>query len=465
MSEFANLNALTSGLKVCATISPDGLLTVTDKESFRGTLLDSLAWTSVFGADEPTRDAARWIIRAAAPAFGVVSASIQDLYTAFAAEKLSGFTVPAINLRMMVYESARAVARTAIKNNTGAFIYELANSEMGYTDQTTFEYAAVVTAAAIREGLEGPLFIQGDHYQFKMKSFKAERDKEIDRIKDLTRSAIAAGYLNIDIDASTLVDLDRTTVSDQQRDNFEMTAELTKLIRELEPEGTTISVGGEIGEVGAKNSTVEELRAYVDGYLKLLNGQTPCSKISVQTGSTHGGVPRPDGSVADVKIEFETLEKLSEAARGYGMGGAVQHGASTLPDELFNNFPKRRTLEIHLATGFQNMVYDHALFPKELRREMYARIEKKHANERKEGWTDEQFRYKVRKKSIGPFKREVWSLPRATQTAICEDLEKKFDFLFKQLNVPNTRDAVTKHVTPSVETVTAPESLRSAACA
>jgi len=34
----------------------------------------------------------------------------------------------------------------------------------------------------------------------------------------------------------------------------------------------------------------------------------------------------------------------------YGMAGAVQHGASTLPAELFDRFPKLGACEIHLAT-------------------------------------------------------------------------------------------------------------------
>ena len=42
------------------------------------------------------------------------------------------------------------------------------------------------------------------------------------------------------------------------------------MIRDLEPAGITISVGGEIGEVGGKNSTVEELRAFMDGYREVL---------------------------------------------------------------------------------------------------------------------------------------------------------------------------------------------------
>lgn len=71
--------------------------------------------------------------------------------------------------------------------------------------------------------------------------------------------AIEGGFYNIDIDTSTLVDLVAAHDQGSAVTNFSLAAELTTMIRDLEPEGITISVGGEIGEVGGKNSTVEEL--------------------------------------------------------------------------------------------------------------------------------------------------------------------------------------------------------------
>src|SRR5439155_745933 len=124
-----------------------------------------------------------------------------------------------------------------------------------------------------------------------------------------------------------------------QRVNFERAAETTKFIRDREPEGVTVSVGAEIGEVGGKNSDVHELRAFMDGYLRTLKRLGPhvgISKISVQTGTSHGGVVLPDGSIAKVQIDLDALKALSRDAREqYGLGGAVQHGASTLPPEAF----------------------------------------------------------------------------------------------------------------------------------
>jgi fructose/tagatose bisphosphate aldolase len=244
------------------------------------------------------------------------------------------FTVPAINLRAMAYDSARAVFGAARSRRVGAMIFEIARSEIGYTDQRPAEYLSVVMAAAIREKYRGPLFVQGDHFQVNLKKFKADPDAEYGAVADLVAEAIRAGFYNIDIDTSTLVDLSHATVEEQQRDNFETCARLTTVIRAKQPEGITISVGGEIGEIGEKNSDETELRAYMDGYNRTLpKGMVGLSKISIQTGTAHGGVPLPDGTLAQVKIDFNVIKELSRIAReAYGMAGAVQHGASTLPD-------------------------------------------------------------------------------------------------------------------------------------
>ena len=96
------------------------------------------------------------------------------------------------------------------------------------------------------------------------------------------------------------------------------------------------------------------------------------SKAASRPGPSHGGVPLPDGGVAEVKLDFEVLRELGVVAREYGLAGAVQHGASTLPDELFHRFPEVETAEIHLATGFQNALYEHPAFPTALHREIEA---------------------------------------------------------------------------------------------
>jgi fructose/tagatose bisphosphate aldolase len=446
MSEYTDLEELRAALR---GVLEDGQ--VKDAARLRETAVDRLAWTAVFAADERLREEARRALHQAADGLGCPPASIQPLYEARGRRACSGFTVPAVNIRGMTYDVARALFRAMKALECGATVFEIARSEIGYTEQRPGEYAAVVLAAAVREGHEGPVFIQGDHFQASAKKYAADPEAEIAAIRKLTEEAVLARFLNIDIDMSTLVDLSKPTVREQQRVNFTRGAELTALIRSLEPEGVTVSVGGEIGEVGGKNSTVEELRAYMDGFLEELarrgEGLVGISKISVQTGTSHGGVPLPDGSVAQVAIDFDVLRSISEAAIDeYGLAGCVQHGASTLPEEAFDRFPATGTAEIHLATGFQNLIYDHPAFPAELKRAIYAHLDRASADERKPGQTDEQFYYKTRKKGFGPFKRDLWSLGSQARGPILAALEERFKLLMGKLGVSGSRDLVRKHV-------------------
>src|SRR6516164_5388509 len=279
--------------------------------------IDRLVWTAVFGADPELRGTARWNIRTAAAAAGIRPSSIHDLYIAMGRGDAGGFTVPAINVRAMVYDTARAVIRSAKKLNAGAFIFEIARSEIGYTEQRPHEYAAVVLGAALREGFSGPIFIQGDHVQTNAKKYNSpDRDKELEGLRALIKEEIAAGFYNIDIDTSTLVDLDKPTLDAQQEVNVTLAADFTEFIRTQEPQGVTVSVGGEIGEVGGKNSDVHELHAYMTGFNTELARRNASyaglSKISVQTGTAHGGFVNADGTVRmDVKIDLQTLEDLS----------------------------------------------------------------------------------------------------------------------------------------------------------
>ena len=423
-----------------------------------------LAWTAAFSDDEATTAAAQWLVWEASQELGARSASIQALYEARARGEVSGFTVPAINLRAQTFDMARTVYETAEAGGVGAVILELARSEQTYTYQRPIDYATSVLAGAVAAGWQGPVFIQGDHYQFNAKKYAADPESMTEEIRRACRLAIDAGYRNIDIDSSTLVDLSKPNVDEEQRENYRRAAELTALIRTLETDGVTVSVGGEIGEVGTQNSTVAELRAYLDGYRRELDARAPgakgISKISVQTGTSHGGVPLPDGGVAEVKLDFEVLRELGVVAREYGLAGAVQHGASTLPDELFHRFPAVETAEIHLATGFQNALYEHPAFPQELHREIEAWCFGNTADERKPGQTDQQFVYTTRKKAIGPFKRRLWELESKDEILAAQ--RRKIAYLFTELRVNDSREMVERYIRPVELHRPVPDALREA---
>jgi fructose/tagatose bisphosphate aldolase len=439
-------------------------LVIDDPAAFRGEVIRDLAWTASFADEGPIVDAARWLIHEAAQELGARTASIHELYMGRARGEVHGFTVPAINLRAQVFDMARTVFEAADAADVGAVILELARSEQTYTFQRPIDYSTAVLAGAIAADWQRPVFIQGDHYQFNAKKYAEDPEAVTEEIRRACRLAVEAGYRNIDIDSSTLVDLSKPNLDEEQRENYLRAAEMTALIRSLETDGVTISVGGEIGEVGKQNSTEGELRAYLDGYRRELDARAPgavgLSKVSVQTGTSHGGVPLPGGGVAEVKLDFEVLRRLGEVAREAGLAGAVQHGASTLPDSLFHRFPAIETAEIHLATGFQNALYEHPAFPDELHREIESWCFANAVDERKEGQTDQQFVYTTRKKAIGPFKRALWDLSEKEEILAAQ--RRKIAFLFTELGVNGSAEMVDRHIRPVEIHRPLPDGLRQA---
>jgi fructose-bisphosphate aldolase class II len=429
--------------------------------------MDALVRQVAFGETAAERDEARWLIWEIGQRAGVRPASIHELYLAAGRGETPVFTTPAINIRVLAYDTARAVYRAAKKLDVGAVLTEIARSEIAYTGQRPPEYVTVMIAAALREGYVGPVFVQGDHVQINAKKYAVDPEVELSAIRALIDEELHAGLYNIDVDTSTLVDLSKGSLDEQQRTNYERAAELTQYIRDHEPDAVTVSVGAEIGEVGGKNSDVHELDAFMQGYtrtLKRLGTYTGISKISVQTGTSHGGVVLPDGSIARVQIDLEALKALSHAARAtWHIGGAVQHGASTLPPEAFGSFPACQAIEIHLATNYQSMVFDHPKLPKDLRREIVEWVKVECKDEWKKGDTEEQFFYKSRKKAIGPFKRRMWDMPEDVRAAIGADLEKTFAFLFDKLRVAGTRAVVDRLVRPPLDSHAAPRAVAVAA--
>ncbi|CAN5593688.1 class II fructose-bisphosphate aldolase [soil metagenome] len=440
-------------------------LMVEDAAALRDRGIHDLSWSSTFSEDSATVEAARWLIWEASQVLGSQSASIHELYMARGRGEVAGFTVPAVNLRTQVFDMAAAMCRAAQAIEAGTMVFELARSEQEYTFQRPGEYITSVLAGCISARWPGPVFVQGEQYQFNAKKYAADPEGTTGAISKLTSDALRVGYGNIDIDSSTLVDLSFSTVDEQQRENYRRAAEIAALIRVEEPDGMSVSVGGEIGEVGKQNSTEQELRAYLDGFRRELDRlagteAVGLSKVSVQTGTSHGGVPLEGGGVAEVKLDFGTLERLSAVCREYGLAGAVQHGASTLPDELFDRFPRVETAEIHLATGFQNLLYDHPAFPAALRGEMEDWCRANTADERKDGESEDVFLYKTRKKALGPFKQQLWDL--AEKEEIMAAQETKLRFLFEQLGIAGNRAMVEGYITVAPSHRPAPEALLSA---
>ncbi len=440
-----------------------------DADRFRGCLPTLAANAADFGeksAPEPVRSLSSWIIGEAAIALGVKLNSPNEIYRAIADGRVTRkLSFPAVNIRGNTLDTARALFRAAIDRNVGALLVEIARSEMGYTAQPPREYAAIVLAAAILEEFRGPVFLQGDHVQLKsgpVNKGGEDAEKEIATHRDLIRDLLEYGFGSIDLDMSPFEKRTEEHLSfrEQQEDNARLTAEKIADVRRLEKElGTpwTTLLGGETGEVGKMNTRREDLLAYAEGiseHLSRLEEQAGekfegIRKIAVNDGTSHGGVPLPDGSVADVAIAFDVLEMATEAGRKFGWAGSVQHGASTLPPNAFSLFPKHGAVEVHLATGFQNILMDEGAYKVSgLQSAIERYLIDTFIDEWKEGQTFAQFAYKTRKKVNKPFKFAFWTMPVQVRQEVADKLYDQFGFLFEQLGVVDTVELVEKYVAP-----------------
>ncbi|PIV07931.1 aldolase [Candidatus Roizmanbacteria bacterium CG03_land_8_20_14_0_80_39_12] len=401
------------------------------------TTIEELVYTSVFNSSEDEKNKSRLEIRKLAEQNGILPASIHDIYMRYGKGELKGFTVPAFNVRNLTFDFSRLLFRLMKEKKVGYAIFEITRGEVGYIGQTHDEFTTTVLTAAIAEEWVGPVYIQADHTQFSAEKYKQDPLGQLEIIKQFIKKAVDAGFYNIDIDASTLVNLEKSSLIDQQQENAKMTAVLLDYIREIEPKGITVSIGGEIGHIGGKNSTVEEYKAFMELVKSQQKSSVGLSKVSVQTGTSHGGIVLPDGTIKQAVVDFSVIESIGKVAKEvYGMGGVVQHGASTLPTTLFHRFPEVETLEIHLATGFQNIIFQH--MPTELKKEIYAWLDVNCADERKEGQTDEQFYYKTRKKANGPFKEKIWKMEPSHKQTVMSALEEEVKLILHELKVENT---------------------------
>ncbi len=311
-------------------------------------------------------------------------ASTYKLYQKIAKGELRGLTVPAFNLKTLVFDSASALFRAAKKQKTAAFIIELAQSEMAYTNQTPEQYAQAITEAAKAENWSQPIFLQGDHFKCLGIGYP-----NIKKLENLIKQAIGVGFYNIDIDCSAL----------PLAENIAKTNYFADFINS-KYQNINISIGGEIGEIGGQNTTIKELEQFLKGVKGII-------KVAVQTGTSHG---------KGGEIDWPLLEELNQKAKQYGLAGIVQHGASMLPDDQFKKFPKAGVCEIHLATELMNVILESNAFPQELKEKIGS------------------------KKDLGPMKERIDNIPQKDKDKIAEELEEKFKFFFKTLGVANTAD-------------------------
>ena len=395
------------------------------------------------------RDSRARTLGARAQALGVWPASVGPLYAELARSRIAPMTVPAVNLRGLTYHLARAAWRAALRREAAPVIFELAPVEAEIGDQSFDEYAAMVFAAAVREGYRGPVFLQADHVEVPSTGSAA-----VDVARRLCFAAVDAGFRQVDIDAAGLAS-GADSALERQSVNAAVTAELATYVHGLDP---TVVVGGEVGEIGGVNTSVADLRAFLDTVTERLGSLGGAlGKVSVQTGTQHGGVVLADGSFGTMTVDFAVAAELARVAREvYGLPGVVQHGASTLTTEQLGRLAHAGVNEVHLATGIQNVVLEHRALPAELlgrmRRDLTGAMgapEGGHGAEQPVGVTAEQTWIANRWHAWGAYKPELWGLPESILGQMRDSAEAWFDRTFVALGLAGrARDLVGLWKTP-----------------
>ena len=359
--------------------------------------------------------------------------SIQKYYEFFKKEKID-FTVPAINIRTLTKDVAKTLFRAAKKERVKFFIIEIARSEINYTKQTPREYFLNIKKAAKEENFQGEIFLQGDHFQINKEDYfnNKKNKKEITFLKNLILDAIKNKFYQIDLDFSPLKD---------EKENAFLTCEFLNFIRKKEPKNIKIALGAEVGEIGDKNTTKEQLKNFLNYYQKFLFEKKILPeygiiKLAVQIGTKHGGFVDKFGKLHNPKIDFKLLNSLSKIIKENNLAGLSFHGASTLSEKILQKLPEYNVLEVHLATQFQNIILDSKYFPSTLKEKMYQWL--KENFQKKEEESEMQFYYRVRKYALGKFKKEISNISQKNIDKICEELEEKFISLFRVLKVSNT---------------------------
>ena len=477
--EFLKKQDVNNAISQVVEVSPDNKVKIINQDKLINNLIDKLVYEATFNLNKEVVDFCRFLIKETAFQKKIFLASIFNYYEHKAKDN-NKITVPAINIRGMTYNTAQAVFQAVKNKKVTAFILEIAKSEIKYTDQLPAEYVTSILAAAIKKDYQGLLFLQGDHFQISLERYQEDPEQEREKIKQLIKQAVEAGFYQIDLDMSTLVDWSKQDYREQQEANYKETAILTGYVRDLERElgldkqGIVINLGGEVGEIGkgikGRNSTVDDLKAFMDGYLKELARLSKekkyqlqgITKIAIQTGTCHGGIRDGKGNlIKEVKLSFNALAEVGQVARQkYSLAGVVQHGASTLNPDYFSVFTGKPSslnfnisedlltkenikvlaenpvAEVHLATAYQDTIFDHPDFPEQLSQEIKAWVLENYPVKQNE---DLEKTYKSnRKHAWGPFKLKLWNLPLEIQEKIQQTLINQFSKdVFGNLGVEN----------------------------
>lgn len=311
----------------------------------------------------------------------------------FNALKGKNVIVTAANVR--IQHCFRGIMKAA-REMDAAIIFEIAKSEVGYTDQSPEEYISIVKSLAKEINFNTPYCIHGDHITISENTPDAIRSAE-----DLIRKEIEAGFTSFAIDASHNFNIEAETTREQLADNIEITTRIAKLIKRLMAEkgkkrenyGLEVEVG-EIGKIDPETgeqelTTVDEAVTFIKALNE--NGVYP-DLIAINNGTVHGNVYDAEGNIVPLLgIDGLRTREVANAIASLGVQIA-QHGITGTPLELIHKLIDAGIVKGNVATNWQNIALDN--MPFDLVKKM-------------ENWTMENYAVKVRAKKQSISDKEI----------------------------------------------------------
>lgn len=387
---FHSASGLEGLLRGCVEVHGNAVRII-DAGRLREERIDALVYNAMFQPSERVRYFLAWLIRQVAAGNAIYPSSLQGWYARVGRGQAPSFTIPALRLRMISYAAGRAAFRAMRETGAGAVVFSLDGAAK--PAQSPLDYATCLLAAAIREGYEGPLFLEAD--------FLRAQPGADERLKELVGEALNAGFFNLEFGLTRLKNLSLPDPTEQEQAYSTDCAALAGFVRQAEPAGVGSAIG--IRFDAALEQLVLRLRTFVPGFE---------TEFTSRAGHVPG-IGKFDLSLGRVEDLGQAKDFAEVALREFYLPTSVSLEGEAVEDELIEAVATFPWVGVNLGARLEAQMFVHPAFPSQLRQEMQRWLETAcpGRGDSVRPWAYEQF------------KRELWDLPEEIQEAIMAELQ------------------------------------------
>ncbi len=416
------------GLLFDTLVVQDNCVNIIDAHRLRTERIDHLIYNAVFHESERLRYFLYWLIRRAAAGLSIYPSSIHGLYAAAARGQVRRFTAPAVCIRAMPYDAARACFRAAKETGCGAVLLDLSRNLAEGPALSPAEYTSCMVAGAIREGYEGPVFLQANYLHERRVADETGHGHELDRLQDLAEEALNAGMFNLELDTADLEDLSLPELAEQERASYEDTARLAGFVRTTEPAGVDTNLSVKMNSHGDVVHLAQRFRAFMEGF---------ATELTDRAGHVAGigKLSLPVRSTDDLRMVHDLAEV---ARREYAVATGVNFDGTPFIEDLLEKLPQFPIVEAHFGNRYEDFILHHTAFPSQLRDAIDGWIDQTYGEMRGREQDHANFHLQMRAPALESFKRQLWDLPPENKDSIMKDLQDTLIADFKRLSAEDT---------------------------